>query len=999
VRKLVKPRIAENAVSPFWSPDVRFLGARRVALVFFVCVSTVMPLGAQTLDRGEIFGTIRDQSGAVMPGVTVTLLKIETGFERSVVTNHAGQYRAVLLPVGGYSVRAELQGFVPTQTEMVRLAVGQALMLNMTMLVAGVAASVEVPAVAGDTAAAGLGTVIVGDSMENLPINGRDYRDFALLAPTAQAIAGTRGTFRIAGQPGDYLALHVDGADFTNNFFGEFFGSLETRNLTLPLEAVQEFQISAGGFGAEFGRSNGGLVNVVTKSGTNTLRGSGAYFLRHNKLTADDAFGNPPTGLVRHQFAGSVGGPIVTNQTFYFVAADVERQNTPITVRFGRDVRGVAIPELNIADLDALEGQYLREENITTLLGKVDHALGVNHRVSLRANFTRNHGTNIAGGPLILSRAPNNLETFTDEGVSAVQSLTSFWGPHVFAETKFQFAAEVRPRLPQGDGPQVTISDTGTFGRSQVLPATQDMYRYQLSTNVNYVRGGHRIKFGADYDAFNMRRNSFALAMNGVYTFPTLERLLMRQPSLYGQNFGLGGVTAEEAALLKSFWQSEIALYVQDQSRPSSRLTISYGLRYDAQFNPTPLAGTAGVAVPVGQPRRIGNAVQLAFAPVPQDIPNDTNNWAPRVEAAYDLTGTGKMVLKAAGGIYYGRTPMIYFPVRGSGLTSTTIFASPAAFGVTFPQVLPSTIVPASPLESLIPRPSIQYVDPGFQNPRVLHANTSVTRYLTPKLSIHAGYLFSDSRNLRIGGFRSTIWDRNLRPPTSFDEFGRGLNVVAAGRPDTTIGQATAMGSFGRGRYHAMILDISKSLSQGWQLDANYTLSHSKGNGSTERDTEALMGPSDPFDPDLDYGINELDERHMFKAYLHAALPARVTFGSVWRAGSGLAFPVYSAVDINGDGVTNGGLNPDRPVVNGRLLPRFPFHQPSWFMWDVRAAKGFGLPGATSYQIIVEVFNVLGTKNTFSDPRTNAILGQPNFRERNRTLGPRILQLDIRVEF
>lgn len=970
-----------------------------MAIVFLVWVSTVVASGAQTLDRGEIMGAVRDQSGAVMPGVTVTMQEVGTGFERAVVTNHAGQFSGVLLPVGWYRVRAELQGFAPVRTDLVRLAVGQALMVNMVMRVAGVAATVEVAARAADTAAAGLATVIAGDSMDNLPINGRDYRDFALLTPTAQAITGTRGTFRLAGQPGDYLALLVDGADFSNNFFGEFFGSLETRNFTLPLGAVREFQISAGGFAAEFGRSSGGLMNVVTKSGTNTLRGSGAYFLRHHTLAADDAFGNPPTGLVRHQFAGSLGGPIVTNRTFYFVAADVQRQRTPITIRFARDVHGVGVPELGIADLGAFEGQYPREENITAVLGKVDHAFTVNHRLSSRANFTRNHGTNISGGSLILSRARDNLETFTDQSVSSVQSLTSSLGRRVFLETKLQLAAEVRPRRPQGHGPQVAISDTGTFGRSQVLPATQDMYRYQLSTNVNYLRGRQRIKFGADYDAFNMRNNSFALAMNGAYTFPTLERFIARQPSLYGQNFGLGGVTAEEAALLKSFWQSEIALYVQNQSRPSSRLTVSYGLRYDAQFNPRPLAGTAGVAVPVGKPRRTGSAVQLLFAPVPQDIPNDTNNWAPRVEAAYDPIGTGKTLVKGGAGIYYGRTPMIYFPVRGTGLTTTTIFAPHAAFGVTFPNVLPSTIVPGSPLESLIPRPSIQYVDPGFQNPRVLHVNTSVTRYFTPELSIQVGYLFSASRNLRIGGFRSTLWDRNLNPPSASDEFGRGLNVLAAGRPDPTIGQANAMGSFGRGRYHALILDVRKALSQGWQLDASYTLSQSKGNASTERDTEALMGPSDPFDLDRDYEINELDQRHMVKAYLHATLPAKVTFGSIWVTSSGLAFPVYSAVDINGDGVTNSGLNPDRPAVDGRLLPRFPFHQPSWSMWDLRVTKGIGLPRRAAYQVIVEVFNLLGSKNRFSDPRTNAIWGQANFREQNRTLGPRIVQLGMRADF
>ncbi|MBI3047972.1 MAG: TonB-dependent receptor [Acidobacteria bacterium] len=970
-----------------------------VVLLALACTGAAARASAQTLDRGEIFGTIRDQSGAVVPGVTVTIREIDTGFERVVVTNDAGQYRGVLLPVGSYTVGADLEGFAPVRTAVVRLAVGNALMLNLVMPVAGIAAAVDVPAVAANAAAAGVGTVVGDESIARLPIDGRDYRDFALLAPTARAITGTRGTFRIGGQPGDYLALHVDGADFTNNFFGELFGSIETRNFSLPLEAVRELHVSAGGFGAASGRSTGGLVNVVTKSGTNTRHGSGAYFLRHHSLAADDAFGNPPAGLVRHQIAGSLGGPIILNRTFYFVAADLQRQTTPITVRFGRNVGGVAVPELGIPDLGAVEGQYGREEDVTAALGKIDHALGAGQQLSVRANFTRHDGTNIAGGPPILSRAPDNLETFTDQGVSVVPSLAASWGPRVLAEAKFQFAAELRPRRAQGGGPQVTISDTGTFGGSQVLPGTQDMYRYQASANVHHLRGRHRFTAGADYNAFNMRNNSFALALRGAYTFPTLERFVARQPSLYAQYFGLGGATAEQAARLDSFWQSEVAFYVQDEWQPGSRLTVTSGLRYDAQLNPTPLAGTAGAAVPVGPPRRSGNTAELTFAPVPQDIPDDTNNWAPRFEAAYDLTGNGETLLKGATGLFYGRTPMIYFPVRGSGVTSSTIVAPAAAFGVTFPEVLPSTIVPGSPLELLIPRPSIQYVDPGFQDPRVLHVSASITRALTSDWSIQAGYLFSDSRNLRIGGFRSTLWDRNLRPPEAVDEFRRGVNILAAGRPDPAIGQANALASFGRGRYHAMIVDVRKTLSRGWALDANYTLSHSTGNASTERDTEALLGPSDPFDLERDYGINELDERHALKAWLHAALPAGIVLGSIWRAGSGLAFPVYSSADSNGDGVTNGGLHPDRPVVDGRLLPRFPFHQPSWFVWDVRAARGFALPGGAPWQMIVEVFNVLGSNNTFSDPRTNATWGQVNFRDRKRTLGPRIAQLGMRLEF
>jgi hypothetical protein len=496
-----------------------------------------------------------------------------------------------------------------------------------------------------------------------------------------------------------------------------------------------------------------------------------------------------------------------------------------------------------------------------------------------------------------------------------------------------------------------------------------------------------------------MRNNAFALALNGAYTFPTLAAFIQRQPSLYSQNFGLNGYSAQDAALLKSVWQQEVAAYLQDQFRPTSRLTMNLGLRYDAQLNPQPQAGTAGVKVPIGPPVMADNRVQLTEAPVPQGIPDDTNEWGPRGDVAYDVTGDGSTMLKSSAGLYYGRTPMIYFPLRGSGVSNTTLVAAPSQFDVTFPNILPSAIVPGSALARLLGPPAIQYVDPGFRNPRVLQMNASVTRSLIAGMSLETGYMFSDSRNLRIGGYRSTLWDRNLAPPTEFDQLGRGLNILAAGRPDRTIAQANALTSLGHGRYHAFLVTLRRSLHDNWQFYANYTLAKSTGNGSTERDTEALLGPSDPFNPAADYGINELDERHQLKSYLVVMLPLDIVLASTWSAGSGLAFPVYSPRDLNGDAMTNSGLHPDRPVVDGRLLPRFPFHQPGYFSWDFRAAKGLGLGRLGRAQLIVEIFNLLANDNEYADPRTQAILGSPNFRVNNQTLGPRLAQLGVRLDF
>jgi hypothetical protein len=317
----------------------------------------------------------------------------------------------------------------------------------------------------------------------------------------------------------------------------------------------------------------------VTKSGGNEHHGSLSYSLRHHALTADDAFGNAPVGLVRNIIGGSIGGPLVAGRTFYFGAADVQRQTTPITVTFARPVTGVAVPELGIADLGALEGQYPRHENVSAILAKIDHAIRASQRLSIRGSFSRSYGDNIAGGGTLLSQAASNLETFRNQGVSIVTALSSSVGTRLFLETKFQMSRETRPRTPQSDLPQVQISDTGTLGSALFLPGTQDMYRYQVSENVVHVRGRHDIRLGADFNAFNMRNNSFALALNGAYVFPTLEAFIARRPSLYGQNFGLNGFTAQEAALLDSFWQHEAAMYVQDRIRLRSACRGSRGTR------------------------------------------------------------------------------------------------------------------------------------------------------------------------------------------------------------------------------------------------------------------------------------------------------------------------------------------------------------------------------------------------------------------------------------
>ena len=966
------------------------------AILSIMIVLTGSVMG-QMLDRGQIEGIINDESGAVLPGVSVVLTENSTGFSRTVISGDIGQYRGVLLPLGTYTIRAELQGFAAYVSASVELRVGQLVTVNITMRVAGSSQVVEVSA-AAENAGEGVDSVIGSKSIVDLPINGRDYRDFAQLSPTAQTITGTRGTFRLGGQPGDYTQLNLDGADFTNNFFGEFFGSIEIEGFTVPQESVQEFEVNAGGFGTEFGRSNGGMVNVVTKSGSNSWHGSAVYLFRDASLTADDAFGNPPEDLSRHQFGGSLGGPISADRTFFFVAADFQQQSVPLTIQFNQNVSGIAVPELGIADLGALEGQFSRERDIATLLGKIDHSFSQNFRLTNRVNYTRNDGTNIAGGTTILSRSIENLETFKNEGISSVTTASAVLSPRTFLEAKFQIARETRPREPQGTGPQVIIGGVGTIGKSSVLPTTQDMNRFQGSFNVTRVQGRHDVSFGADFNNFNMRNNFFAFANTGQYTFPNLQAFIDRNlgpPANFLQSFGVG-VSLEEAAKLKSYWQKEIGIYFQDKIRVHPDVQATVGLRYDAQFNPSPEYGTAGNMVPVGPP----TAGAQRLAPVPQDIPNDTNNTAARFGLAWNIGGGDSSVVRLGAGFYYGRTPMIYFPVRGSGIVNTTIFVfAPAFVGLKFPDVFPDQLDPGSTLFGRIPTPNIQYVDPDFQNPRVFNLNLSFSQSLGRDWISEFSYLLSESKNLRVGGFRNNLWDRNFSRPTDFDAFGRGINLLAGGRPDTSINRAEALGSFGHGRYQAFVLKLTKRFSDRYQFFINYTFSDNKGNGSTERDTETSYGPSDPFNLELDYGTNELDLTHAVKSGFIFDLPGGVSLSSTIVANSGLAYPVFSSTDLNGDRISNAGRHPDRPVSGNELLPRFPFHQPSNFTWDFRFAKRFSFSDSASASFIAEVFNLFNNENTFADAGQGAVLGSANFRVNNRTLGPRLAQLGLRLDF
>lgn len=1008
------------------------LSVKRTGVLFGLMLLIFAPLRGQVIDKGAISGTVVDPSGAVVPGVSVTITHVATGATRTVLSGDDGRYTAQLLSPGDYTVTVSLTGFATTLVRDVRLAVGQHLIQDVSLQLAAVGETVEVRAVGGpvDRGEPLVNSVVNQAYVEELPVAGRDFRDFVNLAPTAQETPGLRSPIRLGGQFGEYTGFLIDGVDNRNSFFGEWFGSLETKNFTVPQDAVQEFQVRATGFSAEFGHSTGGLINVVTKSGSNHWHGTAHWFFQSDELvreTTVPAFRDlpPPANKIRpsfntrHQFGATLGGPISRDKAFFFFALDAQQQEGPLTIRFSRDPKGVAVPEFGISDLSALQGEFDQSQDLVAPLLRFDWNLAQGHTATTRLNYTRNDTTNFTGGrgQLIINAAESNLEDFVNEGFAVSQSLTSVLAANTLNEFRFAFSREMRPRRAKGAAPETIIFDTGNFNQRFFLPIDSDHKRLQIIDNFSRTFGDHDLKLGVDLNS-NANSQIFIGFASGAYFFGSLEDFVKRTPLFALQLVGINGFDAVESGTVPTFWQKELAFYVQDNWKVIPRLTLNLGVRWDGVWNPQPqFTPIPGKVVPYGKARRAGDKVEFRTGPVPQTIPNDFNNWAPRVGVAYDLLGNGKSIIRGGVGVYYAVLPSIFMAemLSGTGRRGAQVFlpffgskTDLTGLGLSYPQKLPSKATPS--VTNLLGPPLIRYADPDLESARVTNVQVGVEHQILPNFSISGTYSFNRSDNLRIGGFWNSRYDRNFLPPTraaDFDQFGRAKNLLGRGRLDSTISVADALTSFGRARFHAFILQAKKTMGRGHQFNVNYTVSKNDDNVSNDRDSNAYFAPSDPFDLDIDYGRSQLDIRHQFTAYARFLLPAEFVFSTQVRARSGVAFPAFSGFCPSGDSNKDGNcsgltFDPDRPVVGGELLPRYPDRQPNFYTWDLRIGRDLLLAGEeTRLRLTFDVFNFTNADNFFSDPLAgdNAIWGSRNYKRLDRTSGPINAQIGVKLIF
>jgi hypothetical protein len=651
----------------------------------------------------------------------------------------------------------------------------------------------------------------------------------------------------------------------------------------------------------------------------------------------------------------------------------------------------------NLGDLLGANNQL---QNLFTIIGHYDYQFSPANHFSIRGNGTRNHTSGFSGGlgqNQVISGF-SETENFINQGISGTFALNTVLGRKV-NEIRVSVQGETRIRNANGAGQPTINFEAGTdgnaftFGERYYLPINGDDGKLQAADNFAYSFGKHDVKFGGDVDAFVVRKNMFAGWGTGQFDFGDLASFDAGAPFGLIQGFSSNGQPYFTAGTNFPSYQTAMGLYVQDKWSVTPKLTVTYGVRWDTTWNPQPQTPLPGQEVLVG----VGNNSRIDPRGVPQRVPNDLTQFGPRIGFAWNVgSADHPTVVRGAWGFYYAQIPMLFMPVAGGGKT-TQLFcfnffpATPAdstcAPTPGFPYEYNSQFPPAS-AGGL---PSFTYFDPATKNPRISNLTGSVEHVFARDWTVTATFAWVNSHNLRTGGYGTEeAWARNFSTDGT-DQFGR---AILSGPLDPTLGASlNTYGSFSHGNYLSGVVNVTKRFSNHFQVFANYIWSQNKDNGSSERDTDTFWGAQDINNLKLDYGRNGLDIRHQFKAAGVYTLPMGFTVSSSLIAHTGVPYPLYINVDVNGDGVIDSLFNNDHPSLtlsngNDVLMGRYPANQPGYFEWDARLQKDFKLSDRYHIQLSGDFFNLTNYANKYSNTNTNATLDYtPNCASRAPDLG------------
>ena len=921
--------------------------------IISICLVVLLPLTSiaqQNVTSGSLSGRIEDSNGAIVSGANITATNIETSQRLTTSTDQEGRYRFPYLRIGSYDVSVAAPGFTAINKQLT-ITVGQALELPVTLEVAGVSAQVhigsEVPLI--ETVRTQLTETIQPREITELPLNGRNYLDLALLVPgvsstntgSNQRFAETSAVpgqgISVAGQRNLYNSFIVDGVS-ANDDAADLAGTYYSE------EVIDQFQVVTSGGIAEFGRASGGVVNILTRSGTNQWRGNLYGFFRNQRFDARNPLAPTKDLLTQAQYGISTSGPLRRERTFFFTNFEQTRRNYSAVLTIAPTAVDSINNRLRASNYGgpAIEtGVVPASFDTTNFFARVDHR--INDRNQLSARYSMYHieavNSRTVGGLNSVSRGTGLKDTDQTVQVSNVTTLSSA----TVNELRFQYTNS-RLDAPANDqtGPAVNISGVANFGTATFSPVGRDINLVEVVDNVSTQFGNHSLKAGGGF-LYNRLNIFFPGAFQGVYNFTSLTNFLNGVYNTYQQAFG-------EPNQFQS--NPNFGVFVQDEWRARRDLTFNAGLRYDVQYLPDP-------------------------------IKTDTDNFAPRLGVVY-APGDRKTVIRASFGLYYDRIPLraTSNALQRDGSKYLVVQLSPTQAGApVFPNVL--SLQPSA----LPTKPNITRIDPNIEVSYSQQANFQIERELPWDTVVSVGYLHLRAKHV--------ILSRNANAPTASPSAG----IPNLGRPDPNWGNISRFESSGNSYYDGMVVSLNRRASRWATMRLSYTLSKT----IDDAGNFFFSTVQNNFNIRDDRGLSDNDQRHRF--VLSGTLDApqhshrRVTrllrgfqFGYIFTYGSTLPFNVLLGSDRNFDSNNN-----DRPIGVGRNTGRgFDFAS-----LDLRVSRRFRLTERMDLQLLAEGFNVLNRTN-FGVPNNTfggGINPLPTFGRPTAAFDPRQFQFGMKLQF
>ncbi|MBV9217172.1 MAG: TonB-dependent receptor [Acidobacteria bacterium] len=983
-----------------------------------------------------------DENGAVVPGASVEARNTGTNFSKTFVTDADGRFTFLLMPAGRYVVTVSKNGFAKLNQENVDVTVGRVLTLPIVLKVAGVNGVVTVtstPTV--DTSKTEVSSTLNETSIGNTPVLGRKFEDLLTLTPGVSITQGPDGDeINFAGQRGIFNNVSLDGGDYNNGFFGEQAGG-QRAAIDITMDAVKEFQVVATGANAEYGRTAGGIINVITKSGTNDFHGSAFYYQRHHALTSKTSDGKELTNFHREQYGGTFGGPLVKDRAFYFFAVEGIRENLdranlsqPIGTPCSVSTPTIAANEALIAgsaDCQRLalinfiqttrsfnEGLPInRKINNIALLGKIDVDLNSQNKLSASYNFDHSKNTNQTfdvptyGGSANGTEGPSKINVFN-------ANLFSTFSATVVNEGHFTYSREGRPRaatsstVPADTAIQQnffggTSFPTFRFGNPFFLQPGVDetFWRTQVRDSLSKVAGPHTFKVGGEW-MHSVNSQVFRGFFTGRYLFNGVTGFLRYASPAAANGFGPSAMQCSGGT-----WITTAAPFNQTcpvgQNSPTTPLLLFLQA-----------AGRTGPATDATGASSIKNEEIAVFA---QDrwqmAPNFTLNYGLRWEAQIFPNPTvapsstaygfllGSPLFTSNGKIPNDKSmwqPRVGFAwdISKNGRSvlrsSFGIFAAHQNMLTQVSAITTNGVQQQTIAGGLFANPTVLPAWPGLVVPSGSSCTSGVITNPFPCFSgIH---VFDKSyKNPRIYSFNAGFEQALASDWVSYFDFtfSRGrhltrfLNYGRIGRFAPFLGDTFFHTSVGKSQYFGFTGGLRKRLSNHIQLDASYTWSRDKDDDSNERDpfTDRSF---DVLNPGKDYALSDRDRTHKFNFFAFIQLPWNLELTPRFQAQS--AQPATPSILAAVGSFTNRNtLRKDNP----------------YYSFDWRLSRVFKVGEKVELIPQIEMFNTFNNKNYVNGlftPGNQSSLTAPSLFNFDGYLrqgigDPRQLQISGRIRF